>query len=94
METLQKTSLFWDVVDINPRKHAQFIIERILTYGDESDFNWAIGFYGKKKIKDYFLKSKTLDKKSLSFWCQYFNLKEEKCIQKQSAQKQNVFWKR
>jgi hypothetical protein len=94
METLQKTSLFWDVIDINPQKHAQFIIERILAYGDEADFNWAIDFYGKEKVKDYFLKSKTLDKKSLSFWCQYFNLNKEKCIQKQSTQKQSAFSKK
>ncbi len=94
METLQKVSLFWDVRDLDPRKHAQFIIERILAYGDESDFNWAIDFYGKEKVKDYFLKSKTLDRKSLSFWCQYFNLNKKKCIQKQLTQKQSVFLKR
>jgi len=94
METLQKTSLFWDVRDIDPQKHARFIIERILAYGDETDFNWAINFYGKEKIKEYFLKSKTLDKKSLSFWCQYFNLNEEKCIRNRSTQKQSAFWKR
>ncbi|MBL7142203.1 MAG: hypothetical protein ISS83_00855 [Candidatus Pacebacteria bacterium] len=67
METLQKTSLFWDVKDLDPRKHVRFFIERILAFGEEDDFNWAVDFYGKEKIKEYFLKSKVLGKKSTSF---------------------------
>ena len=94
METLQKTSLFWDVKDLDPRKHARFIIERILAFGDKDDFNWAVNFYGKEEIKKCFLKSKALDKKSLSFWCHYFNLNKKKCIQSQSTKKQSMFWKR
>lgn len=94
METLQKTSLFWDVKDLDPQKHIQFIIERILSFGDEDDFNWAINLYGKEKIKECFLKSKSLDKKSTSFWCKYFNLGNLKCTQSQSIKKQNIFWKK
>lgn len=84
METLQKKYLFWDVVGINPQKHEKFILERILRFGDKDDFKWAKNFYGEKKIKKYLLESKTLDKRSLSFWCQYFNIDKEKCIQIQS----------
>jgi len=94
MEILQKTSLFWDVKDLDPRKHARFVIERILAFGDEDDFSWAVDFYGKEKIKECFLKNKVLDKKSTSFWCQYFNLGQSKCIQNQLIKKQNIFWKR
>lgn len=94
METLQKPFLFWDVKDLDPQKHARFIIERILTFGDETDFNWAVDFYSKEKIKECLLKSKVLDEKSKSFWCQYFNLKQSKCIRSQSTQKQSAFWKR
>ncbi|MFA4998417.1 MAG: hypothetical protein WC514_00085 [Candidatus Paceibacterota bacterium] len=94
METLQKVSLFWDVRDLDPQKHARFIIERILAFGDENDFSWAVGFYGKEKIKECFLKSRSLDRKSTSFWCQYFNLGHLKCIQNQLIKKQNIFWKK
>jgi len=34
----RKNYLFWDVVGINPQENRQFIIERILLYGDKDDF--------------------------------------------------------
>ena len=80
METLQKNSLFWDTVRIDPQKNGKFVIERILTYGDEEDFRWASDFYGAEKIKNVLSLSRTLDKKSLSFWRQYFNVEKTKCI--------------
>ena len=96
MKTLNKQNLFWDVrlKDFDPEKNKKFIIERILLRGDLDDFKWAIDFYGKKDIKEIFLKSKKLDFKSQNFWCFYFNLDKSKCIQKQSIKKQSVFWKR
>lgn len=94
MQTLAKRSLFWDVSEIDPQKNEKFIVERILRFGDEEDFHWAIKSYGKDKIKENLLKSKTLDNKSLSFWCQYFNIDKNKCLKNQSAKKQSWFWKR
>ncbi len=76
METLQKTSLFWDVAGLDPRQNERFIIERILAFGDEEDFHWAEDFYGAEKIKKALLRSRTLDKKSLSFWRYYFNIEK------------------
>lgn len=93
METLKNPSLFWDVRDVDPRKSEKFVIERILAYGDEKDFSWAKEFYGRDKIFKNFLKIRSLDKKSRSFWHQYFNL-ESKCIPKRSAPEQSAFWKR
>lgn len=77
MESIfNKNYLFWDVVDVNPIENQQFIIERILLYGDKDDFCWANNFYGEEKLKQTFLRSRTLDKKSLSFWQQYFNIEK------------------
>lgn len=94
MQTLTKKSLFWDVAKVDPRKNEKFIIERILNYGDEEDFHWARKAYGDKRVKETLLKSKALDNKSLSFWCQYFNLDQNKCLNNQSAKKPSWFWKR
>ncbi len=94
METLKKSSLFWDTEDVDPQKNERFVIERILAYGDETDFKWAVTFYGKEKLKNNFLKIKTLDKKSLSFWCQYFKINPSLCIQNQLVSRQSAFWKR
>jgi len=72
----RKNYLFWDVVGINPQENRQFIIERILLYGDKDDFLWANDFYGEEKLKQAFLHSRTLDKKSMSFWRQYFRVEK------------------
>lgn len=93
MKTLQKPSLFWDVKKLNPQKDSQFIIERILAFGDRDDFRWATDFYGKKKIKKGFLSSRTLDKKSVSFWRRYYNLPSI-CTRKQLKRKLGLFWQR
>lgn len=93
METLQKPSLFWDVRSVDPQKNERFVIGRILSYGDEKDFSWAMNFYGKNKISESIMKIRDLDRKSQSFWLQFFNLKT-RCIPKRSAQKPNAFWKR
>ena len=94
METLQKTSLFWDTKETDPRKNERFVIERILAYGDEADLKWALDFYGKEKLKKYVSKTRNLDKKSLSFWRQYFNINPLKCTRKQSMTKQSAFWRK
>lgn len=94
METLAKRSLFWDTDKIDLQKNKNFIIERILSFGDEEDFLWAVNSYGKEEIKSTLLKSKALDNKSLSFWCQYFNINQKKCLKNQSAKKQSLFWKK
>lgn len=93
-ETLTKASLFWDVKEVDPKKNQQFVIERVLDFGDVEDFHWARDFYGGEKIKEGFLKSKSLSKKSNNFWCLYFDLDKNQCIQNQSTKKPNVFLQR
>ena len=94
MKTLEKKSLFWDVAEVNPKKNKKFIIERILNFGDEEDFRWAIKIYGNNEVKENLLKSRTLDKKSLYFWRQYFNLDQSQCLKDQSTEKPSWFSKR
>jgi hypothetical protein len=94
MKTLEKKSLFWDVKTPDPKTNSRFIIERILNFGDEEDFRWAVKFYTKEKIAQELLKIRTLNKKSLLFWCLYFNVNKEKCLNQQSTREQNAFWKR
>ena len=94
METLKKTALFWDVADIDPKKNEKFVIERILAFGNEDDFHWAKKFYGDEIIKKNILKSKTLDTRSLYFWCKHFNIDQNLCIRKQLTKKPSAFWRR
>ncbi len=53
MKTLEKKHLFWDVnlKQLSPQKHRQFIIERILAFGDIEDFSWAAKLLRIRKLK-------------------------------------------
>ncbi|MDP3957510.1 MAG: hypothetical protein Q8Q10_03355 [bacterium] len=96
METPQKRALFWDIdlEAMDLKQHKYFIIERILARGDADDFRWAEKAYGNGVLKETLLQAKTLDKKSLSFWCFYFNIDKQQCIQKPLLLKRSAFWKK
>lgn len=96
METLQKRDLFWDVDSgsIDPKQSRRFILERILLRGDVDDVRWAQAFYGDDALKEVLLQARTIDKKSLSFWCFYFNIDKQRCIQKPSLLKRAAFWRK
>lgn len=96
MKTLQKRTLFWDIdpSSIDSKQNQRFIIERILARGDVDDVRWAKSFYGDEAVRVALLSAKTLDSKSLSFWCSYFNIDKQQCIQKPSLLKRAAFWKK
>lgn len=94
MKILEKRSLFWDSGKLDINKNKKHIIERILSFGDVEDFSWVMKKYGKKEIKDIFLNSRRLDKKSINFWQYYFNIKDKKWKKDQSTKKQSMFWKK
>lgn len=90
--------LFWDVKvnELDYKKHADFIIKRVLLRGDVKDYKIIKKKYGLKKIKNIAKKVDYPDKKSLNFWSLIFNipLKSFQCIKKLSIQKQSVFSQR
>ena len=94
MKALLKPSLFWDVRSVDPVKNGDFVIDRILNLGDEGDLKWAINFYGADKIKSRVKNGNNLDEKSFSFWCKYFGIDKQSCIQKRLKTKQSAFWRR
>ena len=94
MDPLQKKSLFWDVDVLDPNKDANFIIARILNFGDVDDFIWAMRFYGHDKVEAVLRRSTQLNRKSLSFWCQFFNIDPSTCTAKRSTKQQSAFSQR
>ncbi|KKR91683.1 MAG: hypothetical protein UU81_C0034G0003 [Microgenomates group bacterium GW2011_GWC1_41_8] len=67
-----RQSLFWDTdpTKIDPKKHAKYIIERIMDFGNIEEVRWCIKRYGKETIKQM-LPKLHLTNKSISFWRQY-----------------------
>ena len=68
--------LFWDTKfkDLDYKEHANFIIKRVLQYGDEKDYKIAKKKYGTKKMKIVAKNTSYSDKKSPNFWKFIFNL--------------------
>lgn len=78
--------LFWDTrfSELDYKKNANFIIARVLSYGDIFDYKDIKKQYGFKKIKSAAKRVSYFDKKSLYFWSYIFNLplNSLKCIKK------------
>ena len=67
-----KKALFWDVCEVDVKRNRKFIIERVLNFGDEKDFQKALKLYGQREIAAVVLESRNLDKKSQSFGVNIF----------------------
>lgn len=77
---ITKKSLFWDT-DINAidvLKHKRYVIERILKFGSPSDYSWLKRAYSPDEIiKVITRKRSELDKRSLNFWCNIYNINDQ-----------------
>lgn len=73
-------ALFWDTDynSIDFKKHARFVIERVLTRGNLDDWNELNKLYEIDKIKEEVVKIRYLDKITLNFCHTYFNIQKEK----------------
>ena len=65
-----RQSLFWDVnpKNIDVKKNAQYIIERILDFGNDKEVKWLWNFYDKKILKNVVLKSRCLRLRTKTLW--------------------------
>lgn len=91
-------NLFWDInfKELDYKKNVDFIIERVLNFGDEKDFYILKKNYSLKKIKNIAKKSNYSNKKTINFWSLIFNipLKSFLCIKKLSTTKPSAFYSR
>ena len=65
-----RQSLFWDVnpKNIDVKKNAQYIIERILDFGNDKEVKWLWNFYDKKLLKKVVAKSRCLRAETKTLW--------------------------
>lgn len=96
MKTLDKVALFWDVdkATLDIKEHANFIIDRILAYGDLDDVAWARKTFGDEALTRRTATSRVLNNKSRSFWCLYYHLDKNICTPKFLKQGQSPFLSR
>lgn len=71
--------LFWDakLSDVDPRSHRDFVLSRILEYGDRDAIRWAFHEYPRREFMDFLKKgaSRLLSRRSLVFWTSYLGVK-------------------
>ncbi|OGY91629.1 MAG: hypothetical protein A3H70_02935 [Candidatus Komeilibacteria bacterium RIFCSPLOWO2_02_FULL_48_11] len=69
-----RQTLFWDVdpKTIDPKKHARYVIERILDFGNTPEVKWMRRYYSPRLIKNTLKKSRVIHKKSRSLWSLIF----------------------
>lgn len=88
---------FWDTDFLKLRKknHSQFIIERILEYGDEKAVKWLKNNFDIKEIKRTLYNSRNISFKSANFWQLVFNINRNKilCLKKSFQEKLKPVWK-
>lgn len=75
----QAETLFWDVdlTQLDPHKHAQFVIVRLLTLGRPEHIRWVLQQYSRQEMIHAIRTSRTLDPKTANFWALYFDIPRE-----------------
>ena len=72
-------ALFWDIdfEKIDYQKHIRFVIERVLTRGNLSDWFELKKQYSSEQIKKEIIEIRFLDEKTLNFCSYLFNIPKE-----------------
>jgi hypothetical protein len=85
---------FWDVdfPKLDKKNHSQFIIERILEYGDEMAVKWMKRNFKLNEIKKVIYQSRNLSLRSANFWQFIFDLNKNDilCLKKSFREKQKT----
>jgi hypothetical protein len=71
--------LFWDTDydKIDWDKKARYVIERVVTRGNWSDWRSVCAYYSLDRIRTEMLQSRDLDKKNLNFLSKLFEIPQE-----------------
>ncbi len=65
-----RQTLFWDVnpKNIDTRKNAQYIIERVADFGNDKEVRWVLNFYDKRLLRKIIAKSRCLRPRTKALW--------------------------
>jgi len=66
----RRPSLFWDVdpKTVDPKRHARYIIERIMDFGTDKEARWMWNAYSKSLMHDVVQKSRVLHPPTKALW--------------------------
>lgn len=83
----------WDVENVDQDKHSEFIIARVLEYGDGKAFEWLRENYSEEEIKKVLKTCRNISAKTANFYCKLYNIPLDKveCLKKPYTRKQDRF---
>lgn len=87
---------FWDVDPdgLDLKKNREYIIAKILEYGDPEAIHWLFTKFDKKKIRDVFKTHRGFSLRTIYFWKSFFNLRKNQilCLKKSYQEMQKRHW--
>ena len=65
-----RQALFWDTnpKNIDTKKNAQYIIERVADFGRDKEVQWVFDFYRKRLLRKVIAKSRCLRPRTKTLW--------------------------
>ena len=97
-KTAFRKTLFWDIDlrNFDPEKNPQFVIGRVLDFGNLREWRAVKKLYGKKKIEKAARKHVFSDDRSSNFWGLILNIpaKDLRCTRNPLLKIPNAFLKR
>lgn len=87
---------FWDVdfSKLDFDKKSEFVIERILEYGDPEAVKWLFDNYNRDEIKKVLKNKRGFSKKTANFWSKILEVdqSEIQCLKKSYRETQKTHW--
>ncbi|MBU1200539.1 hypothetical protein KJ953_03310 [Patescibacteria group bacterium] len=81
---------FWDTdfEALNPQKHPQFVLKRLLDHGNTPAVRWSLKHYSKQDIKNLLTSTRDLSHLTANFWTKQLELNPTQvlCLNKPSTQ--------
>lgn len=88
--------IFWDIdpKSLDKQENKQFIIERILEFGDVPDIKWLENNFNKEEISKVLQISKTISVRTASFFKLFYHITEPiLCLQNSYQKTQKLHWR-
>lgn len=87
---------FWDVdfKQVDWKSNPEFVIARLLEYGDVKSIQWLLRTFNAEEIKKVIFIHRGFSPKSANFWKLFFNINEDKiaCLKKPYQKTQKTHW--
>jgi len=87
---------FWDVEfkKIDAQTHSQYVLARLLEYGDEKTISWMKRNFSKYQVEDVLFHYRSVSPQSANFWAVIFNINKKGvlCLQKPYLEIRKRHW--